>query len=78
VKFPVDAPLDRVICSLQRLGFVVIRSGNHISLVRQNADGSRTPITIPAHRTIKASTLRTALSLSSIPREDFLAAYEAC
>jgi hypothetical protein len=78
VKFPVDAPLDRVICALGHLRFTVVRRGNHISLARQNSDGSRTPLTIPGHRTIKGSTLRTALSLASISRDDFLVAYEAC
>jgi len=78
VKFPVDAPLERVLCALQRLGFTIVRRGNHISVVRANTDGSRTPLTIPGHRVIKGSTLRTALSLAAIPREDFLVAYEAC
>jgi len=78
LKFPVDAPLDRVICALKVLGFVVVRPGNHISLLRQNPDGSRTPLTIPGHRTLKASTLRTTLSLAGIPRDEFLKAYEAC
>ena len=78
MKFPVDAPLDRVICALERLGFVEVRRGNHISLVRHNQDGSQTPVTIPSHRNIKASTLRTTLTLARISRDEFLVAYEAC
>jgi hypothetical protein len=31
-KFPVDAPRDRVLRALQRLGFELIREGNHIAL----------------------------------------------
>lgn len=45
-------------------------------MARTNADGSRTPLTIPNHTTIKGSTLRTICTQSGIPREDFLAAYE--
>ena len=74
-KFPVEAPLDRVLRALSMLGFHVVRAGNHISLARTEADGTRTPLTIPGHRTIKASTLRTALTQSGISREDFLRAY---
>ena len=76
-RFPVDAPLERVIKALERLGFVPVRSGNHIALRRQNADGTETPMTLPNHRTLKSSTLRTVLTQTGIPREDFLAAYEA-
>ena len=74
-KFPVDAPIDRVIKALERLGFGVVREGNHIALARENPDGSRTPLTLPNHRTIKGSTLRTILTHAGIPRDEFLAAY---
>lgn len=71
-RFPVDAPLPKVINSLERLGFEIVREGNHISMVRANPDGSRTPLTLPNHRRIKGSTLRTALTQAQIPREEFL------
>jgi predicted RNA binding protein YcfA (HicA-like mRNA interferase family) len=77
-KFPVDAPRERVLKALQRLGFELIREGNHIALARSNPDGTRTPLTMPNHRLIKASTLRLILRQSDISREDFLAAYEEC
>jgi predicted RNA binding protein YcfA (HicA-like mRNA interferase family) len=77
-KFPVDAPRERVLKALQRLGFELVREGNHIALARSNPDGTRTPLTIPNHRLIKASTLRMILRQSDISREDFLAAYEEC
>lgn len=75
-KFPIDAPAERVLLALQALGFAVIRRGNHISLARVEADGRTTPMTLPGHRTMKASTLRTALTQSGISRDDFLRAYE--
>ncbi len=75
-KFPVDAPISRVIRALEFLGFVVIRMGNHIAMQRENPDGTRTPLTMPNHRTIKGSTLRTITNQAGIPRDDFLRAYE--
>jgi len=74
-KFPVDAPIREVVKALERLGFALVREGNHIAMVRENPDGTRTPLTMPNHRTIKRSTLRTILTQSGISREDFLRAY---
>jgi len=75
-KFPVDAPLARVISTLEVLSFRLVRRGNHIAMVRDNADGTKTPLTMPNHRTIKASTLRTILTQAGIQRDDFLNAYD--
>jgi predicted RNA binding protein YcfA (HicA-like mRNA interferase family) len=75
-RFPVDAPIARVKRALNILGFSVVREGNHISMVRQNPDGTRTPLTMPNHPTLKASTLRTILTQAQISREDFLRAFE--
>ena len=71
-KFPVDAPIRDVIRAFERLGFVLVREGNHISMARENSDGTRTTLTMPNHRTLKASTLRTILAQASISRDDFL------
>jgi len=75
-KFPVDAPIRKVVAALERLGFGLVREGGHISMIRQNTDGTKTPLTIPNHTTIKKSTLRAILTQSGISREAFLKAYE--
>jgi predicted RNA binding protein YcfA (HicA-like mRNA interferase family) len=76
-KFPADAPIRDVIRALERLGFVLVREGNHVSMARVNADGTKTTLTMPNHRTLKATTLRTILSQASIARDDFLREYNA-
>jgi predicted RNA binding protein YcfA (HicA-like mRNA interferase family) len=75
-KFPVDAPKPKVLKALGRLGFQLVREREHISMIEQNADGTRTPLTLPNHPRTKGSTLRTICSQARIPREDFLRAYE--
>jgi hypothetical protein len=46
-------------------------------MVRENPDGSNTPLTMPNHPRIKSSTLRTICTQAGISREEFLAAYES-
>ena len=75
-KFPVDAPRDRVLRTFERLGFHLVREGNHIAMSRDNSDGTSTPLTMPNHRTLKSSTLRSILTQIRISRDDFLDVYD--
>ena len=71
-----DASRSRVIKAFEILGFRLVREREHIAMVRENPDGSRTPLTMPGHLRIKSSTLRTICSRAGISREDFLRAYD--
>ena len=75
-KFPSDAPSDRVFRALASLGFVVVRTGNHVSLARTEPDGTVTPMTLPGHTRLKAGTLRAVLTQSGVSRDEFLREYQ--
>lgn len=74
-KFPVDAPKRKVVKTLESLGFRIIREKEHISMLRENPDGTKTPLTLPNHSIIKGSTLRAICTQSGISRDDFIKNY---
>jgi predicted RNA binding protein YcfA (HicA-like mRNA interferase family) len=74
-KFPVEAPKKRVIRTFQLLGFRMIREREHIVMVRENPDGTETPLLMPNHDQIKSGTLRAICTQAGISREEFLIAY---
>ena len=76
-QFPADAPIRKVMKALERLGFTVVREGNHIAMIKVNPDGTLTPLTMPNHPIIKKSTLRTILTQARISRDEFLEAYDS-
>ncbi|MEJ7653956.1 MAG: type II toxin-antitoxin system HicA family toxin [Chloroflexia bacterium] len=75
-RFPIDAPKARVVHTLELLGFRMVREREHIALVRDNPDGTHTPLTLPNHPRINGATLRTICTRARIRREEFLEAYQ--
>jgi len=61
---------------LKRLGFEIVREGNHIAMIKNNPDGSKIPLTMPNHKRIKGSTLRTILTQVGVSREEFIRIFE--
>ena len=76
MKFPKEVPKQKAVRIFENLGFKIVRAGNHISMIRENVDGTRTPLTMPNHERIKGPTLRIICRQAGIKREEFLKIYE--
>lgn len=75
-KFPVDPPIRKVIKTFELIGFVIVREGNHVSMIRENEDDTKTPLTMPNREKIKSSTLRIICRQVGVSRDEFIMAYE--
>ena len=73
MKFLHDAPQRK---TLEALGFAVVRTDNHIALIRNNPDGTTSPLTMPNHPKLKGPTLRSICTQAGISRGEFLRAYD--
>jgi predicted RNA binding protein YcfA (HicA-like mRNA interferase family) len=74
-RFPKDASKRKVLKALKKLGFRLVREKEHISMIRDNVDGTQTPLTMPNHSLIKGSTLRSICSQAKIERDEFVKAF---
>ncbi len=75
MDFPAEAPMDRVISTLENLRFQVVKSGSYLSLQRIKTDGTRNLITIPNRHSLSGSTLRVLCSQTGVPIKVFLELY---
>jgi predicted RNA binding protein YcfA (HicA-like mRNA interferase family) len=75
MDFAADAPMYRVISTLENLGFQVVKSGSYLSLQRMKTDGTRNLITIPNRQSLRGSTLRVLCSQTGVPIKVFLELY---
>jgi len=67
-----NLPYTQIIAALKRDGWVVVRQrGSHIRLHKQMPDGVL-KLTVPAHRSVKRSTLATILKQARIDLDRFL------
>lgn len=71
-KMPVVSG-QKVVRALERIGYHVVRQrGSHIRL-RDEAEPSHLPVTVPDHRTVKPGLLRKILRDADLTKEEFIA-----
>ena len=71
IKFPVDAPKQKVIKALSKLRYVLDhQTGSHIIL--RNKDPPHRRLTIPNHKEIAKGTLRAIIKQAGLTREGFM------
>jgi predicted RNA binding protein YcfA (HicA-like mRNA interferase family) len=64
----------RVIATLERLGFVRVRSrGSHVVMARSRPDGGRTVCVVPLHDEVAVGTLRGVLRQAGVSADEFVA-----
>ncbi len=71
-KFPADAPTKKVVKTLERLGFTVVREGNHISMIKENPDGTEHPLQCPIIRHLKNLPYEPSLPKQEFQKMSFL------
>ena len=76
MRFPKEVPKQKAMKIFESLGFKTVRVGNHISMIRDNKDGTKTPLTMPNHKRIKGPTLRVICKQIGIRKEEFLRIYK--
>ena len=72
MKFPEDSNKNYVLKTFKKLGFEIVREGNHIIMERKNQDGSITPLVMPNLKTINSGTLRAIVNQIGMSRNEFL------
>ncbi len=56
-RFPAGASRAIIITAFEMLRFRLIKEGEHLSMQRQNPDGTQTLLTMPNHAHVNGSTL---------------------
>lgn len=74
-KIPETASKEKVIHTLENLGYRLVRQGTHISMSCFTAGGMQIPLTIPDNPVYKESTLRMIISRAGITKQEFLEAF---
>ena len=61
--------------TLKNLGFEIVREKEHISMMRIDLTGKKTPLTMPNHPKINGDLLRLICTQAGISREEFIKMY---